>query len=118
MPVLGVGSAAFAFVLVGAHFLRSGQYAFVAVCVAALVLLFVRRAWVPWVTQLLLALAALEWVRTIAGIAAERVAEGRPALRMALILGSVVVVTLLAALAQRTARARQWYAGRGAREPN
>lgn len=113
MPILSLASAVLAFLLVGAHFLRSGQYALVVVCVLALGLLWLRRAWVPWVTQGLLALAALEWVHTIAGIAAVRVAEGRPALRMAMILGTVVVVTVLAALAQRSARARRWYAGEG-----
>lgn len=115
MPILSLASAAFAFLLVGAHFLRGGQFAFVAICVAAVALLWLRREWVPWVTQGLLALAALEWVHTIASIAAARTAEGRPALRMAIILGSVVAVTLVAALAQRSARARRWYAGsRGA----
>lgn len=110
MPLLSLASATLAFLLVGAHFLRDGRLAFVGLAVLALALPWLRREWVPRVVQVLLALAALEWVRTIASIAAVRVAEGRPAFRMALILGSVVAVTLLAALAQQSRRARQWYA--------
>ena len=110
MPLPSIAAATLAFLLVGAHFLRDGRLALVALAAFALAVPWIRREWIPRVVQVLLALAALEWVRTIAAIAAVRVAEGRPALRMAVILGSVVAVTLLAALAQQSRRARRWYA--------
>ena len=92
-----------------AHFLRATQLAGVACCLAALGLLLVRRPWAARLTQGLLALGALEWLRTLARLAVERRDLGEPWLRMAGILAAVSIATAASALAFRTARLRRCY---------
>lgn len=83
--------------LLGAHFLRYGNTLVVAGVVVMLVLLFVRRAWVARLMQLILVLGALEWLRTLVILVQGRIVLGVPYLRMAVILGVVIAITALAA---------------------
>ena len=84
--------------VLGAHFLRDGFDVGVAVCVALIGLLFVRRAWAARVVQLALVLGAFEWVLTLYTLAQVRIAHGMPATRMVIILAAVALVTLVSAL--------------------
>ncbi len=81
--------------LLGAHLLRSGWGA-AAVLIAALpLLLLVRRSWSLRLLQVALALGVFEWIRTIARLVSARRLAGAPYLRMSIILGAVVLVTLV-----------------------
>jgi hypothetical protein len=91
--------AALALVVLGAHFLRAGHLALVAVTLAVVALLFVRRSLAARTVQSALVLGTLEWLRTLALLAGERRAAGAPYLRMTLILAGVALVTALALLA-------------------
>ena len=84
--------------LLGAHFLRYGNTPVVIGVVALLALLFVRQRWVARLMQFVFAIGALEWLRTLVMLVQERLATGAPYLRLAVILGVVVAVTVLAAL--------------------
>ena len=84
--------------LLGAHFLRYGNTLVVIGVVALLALLFVRQWWVARLMQFVLAIGALDWLRTLVMLVQERMALGAPYLRLAVILGAVVAVTVLAAL--------------------
>ena len=88
--------------LLGAHFYRAGWVVLTVACVLLLVTLFFRRAWVPRLLQLVLGLGALEWLRTLYVLAAERVAFGQPWGRLAMILGAVALFTALSALVFRS----------------
>lgn len=96
-------------VVLAAHFLRSGAIVAVLLVLSLLALLGVRRLWAARVLQAALVLGALEWLRTLAVLAGERAQEGRPALRMVLILGSVALVTGLSSLLFRAAPLRAWH---------
>lgn len=97
------------FLLMAAHFFRAG-YAVVAVlCVGALLLLLVRRAWIPRVFQVLLVLGAFEWLRSLYLFAAMRIAWDQPWTRLAIILGSVALFTALSGLVFRSGRLRNFY---------
>jgi len=98
---------ALALLLLGAHFFRAGFVPLAAACVVLLVLLFVRSPWSARVLQAALALGTLEWLRTAWGFASARAAAGQPYTRLLVILGSVALVTALAAwlLRSRSARA-------------
>jgi hypothetical protein len=96
-------------IVLGAHFLRSGSVVMVAIVLGVLSLLFVRRLWAARTVQAALLLGAVEWVRTLARLAAMRAQEGQPALRLVLILGSVSLLTGLSALVFRAARLRSWF---------
>jgi hypothetical protein len=67
------------------------------VLVALGALLLVRRPWAARALQVALALACLEWLRTLAVLTWFRLAEGAPWVRMALILTVVAVWTAWAA---------------------
>ena len=86
------------FLLLGAHFYRSGQVILAAVCVALLFLLFFRKMWVPRLFQFLLILGALEWLRSLYFFAAMRIAWDQPWTRLAIILSAVALFTALSGL--------------------
>ncbi|MDH3273620.1 MAG: hypothetical protein OEM64_06005 [Gammaproteobacteria bacterium] len=85
-------------VILGAHFMRYGNLAGVIVFLGLIALLFVRRAWVARLMQVVLVLGAIEWVRTLYELAQARAALGQPFIRMTLILGVVVAVSFCSAL--------------------
>ena len=87
-----------ALVLLAAHFVHAGLWPVAIVCAAAVGLLWVRRSWAARLLQVLLALGAIEWVLTASTLAQMRMAHGQPFVRLLVILGSVAVVTVLAAL--------------------
>lgn len=93
---------ALAFLLLGAHFLRAGNIAFLVVTLAMVALLAVRRPFAARIVQGALVLAACEWIRTLAILAGERQALGAPYLRMTLILGAVALATASSLLAFRS----------------
>ena len=83
------------FLLLAAHFYRSGQVTLAGLCVATLLLLFFRKSWIPRLFQLLLILGALEWFRSLYYFAAMRIAWDQPWTRLAIILGAVALFTAL-----------------------
>ena len=97
------------FLLLAAHFLRAGQTIVTSVILLILLLLFVKKYWVPWVTQIVLVFGAIEWVRTLVSVAQMRVEFDMPWTRMAIILGTVALFTLLSALVFRSKPLKQRY---------
>jgi hypothetical protein len=96
-------------IVLGAHFMRAGNIALLAVVVVVLALLAARRPWVARMAQAVLLIGALEWCRTLLSLASERVANGQPALRLVIILGVVTLVTALSSLLFETATLRRRY---------
>ncbi len=89
--------ACFALLLFAAHLLREGEALLVLPCLALLGLAFLDRAWAVRTLQAALALAAVEWIRTLLLIRTFRLEIGLPWVRMGIILGAVAVFTLVAA---------------------
>ena len=87
--------------IMAAHFFREANYGFVIFALVVPLLLITRQRWAVLAVQLLLALAAVEWIRTAVSIAHERAAFGAPTTRMFVILGSVALFTALSALPLR-----------------
>jgi len=81
------------FLLLAAHFIRSGQTILAMGSILILLVLMIRKAWVPRVIQLALLFGAVEWLRTIISIAQIRMEFGILWTRMALILGAVALFT-------------------------
>jgi len=88
-----------ALLLLAAHFVHAGLWPVAAACVAATALLWVTRPWAARTLQALLALGAIEWILTAATRAHMRIAHEQPYVRLLAILGTVAVLTVLAALA-------------------
>ena len=101
--------------LLGAHFYRAGLVWLTAVCVALLFLLLLPKPWVARLTQAVLVVGALEWLRALYYFAAMRSAFGEPWTRLALILGAVAMFTALSALVFRSEGLRQRYGMAGER---
>ena len=95
--------------VLSAHFLRSGSVLVVMACLAALLLLAVRERWVARLMQVLLLLGALEWIRTMLVLVAQRRSLSEPWIRMAVILSAVVLFTAASALVFQGARLRERY---------
>lgn len=90
--------AAVALLLLAAHFFRAGLMPLAVLPAMLIALLFVRTTWAVRVLQAVLALGALEWLRTAWVFAAARAAQGQPYGRLLAILGAVAAVTAIAAL--------------------
>ncbi len=100
--------------LLAAHFYRAGRLSLAVASLALIALLAVPRRWAARALQVALALGALEWLRTLAAFAAERVSAGQPYVRLAVILLAVAAFTAASALVFRHAglRARYHIGGR------
>jgi len=79
--------------LIAAHCLRSGSLIFVACSLAFPFLLLFPKKWAARTIQICLLIAMLEWLRTLFVIANQRIDMGQPWTRLAIILGSVAVLT-------------------------
>lgn len=97
-------------VVLAAHFSRHDVPTLAWLCLALPLLLFVRRRWVARVLQLVLVGGALEWIRTTVALTTQRIDAGEPWLRMAIILGAVMIVTGGSALLFETGRLRRRFA--------
>ena len=97
------------FVLLAAHFFRAGQTVMVLLGLFLLLLLILRKSWVPWVLQVALLLGAVEWLRTLYFIAQMRIELGMPWIRMAIILGAVALFTAFSSLVFRSKALRNRY---------
>lgn len=95
--------------VLGAHFLRYGNDIGLVSAFALIGLLFVRRAWVARLVQVALVLGALEWLLTLYRLVQVRAALGEPIVRMVIILGLVVAVTLGSALLFQSASLKRVY---------
>ena len=109
MPIPRLLPAVLALLLLAAHFYRAGLAFLVPASLGLVLLMAVRLPWVPRVITAALVLAALEWLRTLLGLAGARLEAGAPWLRLAFILGSVLLLTLAAAWPLRSATVRRWY---------
>jgi hypothetical protein len=95
--------------VLGAHFFRAGNLLLVAVCLALLALVAVRRAWAARALQVALVIGAAEWARTLYALASERAAAGEPYMRLCVILGCVGAVALLSALVFLLPSVNRWF---------
>jgi hypothetical protein len=109
MNALRLSPVVLSFLLLAAHFYRAGQLALTTACLAAPLLLFLRRRWVPRLFQALLALGALEWLHSLYVFASIRIAFEQPWTRLAAILVTVALLTALSSLVFQTAALRRFY---------
>ena len=80
--------------LLGAHFLRAGQTVVAVLAVLFPLILLAKRPWAARVTQIVLLLGGLEWIRTMLVFVAARREAGDDWIRLAVILGTVALFTI------------------------
>ena len=96
-------------VVLGAHFMRYGNTLGVIGAAGLIILLFVRQWWVARLVQVALVLGAIEWICTLYSMNQVRMAFGEPAVRLNVILGTVIAVTLVSALLFQTKTLQRIY---------
>jgi uncharacterized membrane protein HdeD (DUF308 family) len=96
-------------VLLGAHFLRAGNLALVALCLAAPLLFFYRKRWSLIVLQVLAYGAAATWIAVGIQLVRLRQQLGQPWTVATMILGTVALFTLLAGLLLNSRAIRERY---------
>lgn len=106
MPALATVPALLALAVLAAHGYRDSGPVAAAACLLVGGLVFIRRPWARRALQVALAAGTVEWLRTTAALIAARVSFGHPWSRLALILGTVALLTLLAAALLETRKAR------------
>jgi hypothetical protein len=89
--------------------MRFGNEVGVIGCIVLLGLLFLRKPWVARLMQVALIAGAFEWAYSLYYIVQARLAQGIPFTRLAIILGSVIAVTLLSALLFESKTMKQIY---------
>lgn len=100
----------FALALLGAHFYRAGSWPMLLACLLLIALLAWPRPWAARLVQGGLLAGSIEWAWTAYGFVQQRIALGQPWTRLALILGTVALLTAAAALVFREARLRARFA--------
>ena len=85
-----------AFLLLGAHFLRSGHMILAGVIILAPLLLLIKKRWILLLVQWLAYSGAVVWILTTFSLTKQRIMAGVPWVRMLLILSGVTVLTLCA----------------------
>ena len=99
----------FSFLILAAHFLRSGPIILVMLCLIVPLTLFVRRVWALRVVQLFLLLGAAEWLLTLIVLVRDRQAQGEPWFRLVIVLGTVAAFTAGAAFILQARKVRDHY---------
>jgi hypothetical protein len=84
-------------ILAGAHFLRDGNLLLTAICLLFPLILRVKKPWVWWTIQFFALGSALLWVNVALEIANIRIIVGEPWGRMAAILSSVAIFSIITA---------------------
>jgi len=95
--------------LLGAHFLRSGEIAVVALCLATPLLFLYRRRWSLILLQFLAYGAAGSWLITAVLLVRDRQRSGQPWTLAALILVAVALLSLAAGLLLHSSRVKERY---------
>ncbi len=88
LPVLFSG------LLISAHFMRAYGYLIGSLFLFLLFTLFIRKIWIIRLWQTLLSLAAIIWVFTTINLVQMRIEAQEPWLRLMLILGGVILLTI------------------------
>jgi hypothetical protein len=114
-----IGVVWLAYLLLAAHFMRSGTFPMVLMAMGFPALLFLRRTAARVAVQVGLLFCAGVWLLTALTLATARLRMGQPWLRMALILGAVAALSVVAGVLLQLGGMRRWTAGRaqGASEP-
>lgn len=84
--------------ILAAHFMRAESSILVIACLLMPAILFIKTRPALRTMQVFLIIGTLEWIRTIVVLAQSRIQAGEDWLRMAIILGTVTLFTLLGAL--------------------
>lgn len=97
--------------LLGAHFLRAGNFVMVALCLSAPLLFLWRQRWSLILMQALAYCAAATWIAVAIQLVQLRQQLGQPWIVAVIILGTVALFTLLTGLLLNSRTIKERYPG-------
>lgn len=97
--------------LLGAHFSRANFLLLSIFCGLFPVILFIKNIWIPRLMQLFLYIGTMEWLRTLLQLIEMRQATNQPWIRLAIIIGTVALFTILSSLAFQNKTVKERYRG-------
>ncbi len=100
------------FLLLAAHFYRAMLFPFAILTLVLFFFLFIKEKWVARLSQAVLVIGALEWLRTLLKLVEIRQAMGMQWTRLAVILGIVALFTGLSALVFQSRSLKKRYLSR------
>ncbi len=109
MNILKLIPAIISFLLLGAHFMRFGIMPVYIFFFLFPFILFVKKAWVVRVVQFLLLLGVIEWIRALFVYLQIRQMFGQDSSKLVIIMCSVALFTLFAALLFQTPSLKKLY---------
>ena len=99
----------FSTLLISAHFMRAHGNLIGSLFLLLLFTLFIRKSWILRLWQVLLSLAAITWIFTTISLINLRIDLGQPWLRLALILGAIIVFTIWSAYLLENKKIKNYY---------
>ncbi len=95
--------------VLGAHFVRSGNILLMLVSIALIFSLFVREPFMARTMQIVLLGAAAEWIRFAFVLVSARMEDGQPWTRLAIVIGGVVLLAVASIFVFYTKSLKEMY---------
>ena len=95
--------------MLGAHFMRGSEPFLTIVCILTPFILLIKKRFSLILVQVMAYAGGSVWIYTIIEIARRRIEYGQPWIRMAIILGAVALITVLAGLLLNSRKMKEKY---------
>lgn len=95
MNILLMSCGTLSFILLAAHFLRSGDISLAFAMTGSIVLLFINRRWSRYISGIILSAGVPVWIMTTYGAIQQRIAADSPWIRLTLIMSLVIAFFIL-----------------------
>ena len=95
MNILLMSCGSLSFILLAAHFLRSGDISIAFAMIGSLFLIFLKRRWSRYISAIILSAGIPVWIMTSYGAVQQRIAADSPWIRLSVIMGLVIVFFIL-----------------------
>lgn len=109
MIALQILLVVFCHLLLAAHFMRAGAFLMMMLSFGLLAFFAVARPWAARVLQTWLGIGAVVWFLTLMSTASDRLSQDKPWVRMAIILGAVAAVHVLAVITIQRGRLGRYF---------
>ncbi len=95
MNILLMSCGSLSFILLAAHFLRSGDISIAFAMIGSIFLIFLKRRWSRYISAIILSAGIPVWIMTAAGSIQQRITTDSPWIRLSVIMGLVIAFFIL-----------------------
>ncbi len=90
MNIILMSCGSLSFILLAAHFLRSGNISIAFAMIGSIVLIFIKRRWSRYISAIILSAGIPVWIMTAAGSIQQRIVTDSPWIRLSVIMSLVI----------------------------